>query len=427
MRIAYVAAGAAGMYCGTCIRDNALASALMAIGEDVVLVPTYTPIRTDEEDVSHERVFFGGINVYLQERWRLFRHLPPALSRMLDHRGLLGTLGRFSGSTRADELGRLTVSMLQGDEGPHRAEMDKLIGFLTEFRPDVIQLTNSMFGAYARGLRESVGAPVAVAFSGEDIFLDGLLEPYKSEAYSLLRARAGEADAYIAPSHYYAGHMAERLGLPEADVDVVPLGIGVGDFVERDRPPSEAFRVGYLARICPEKGLQNLVGALTLLRRQNEKSIELRVAGWLSKRDEDYLADVRREIQRNGIEDAVSFDFDIDRTAKIDFLHDLDVLSVPTPYHEPKGLFVLEALAAGVPVVQPDHGSFPELIENTGGGLLSPSDSPEDVADTIQSLIDDDALRSRMGRQGRTSVLERYTSQQMAERTLAVYRRMIAC
>ena len=254
-----------------------------------------------------------------------------------------------------------------------------------------------------------------------------MLEPYKSEAYSLLRARAGEADAYIAPSHYYAGHMAERLGLPEADVDVVPLGIGVGDFVERDRPPSEAFRVGYLARICPEKGLHNLVGALTLLRRQNEKSIELRVAGWLSKRDEDYLADVRREIQRNGIEDAVSFDFDIDRTAKIDFLHDLDVLSVPTPYHEPKGLFVLEALAAGVPVVQPDHGSFPELIENTGGGLLSPSDSPEDVADTIQSLIDDDALRSRMGCQGRTSVLERYTSQQMAERTLAVYSRMIAC
>ena len=423
MRIAYVAAGAAGMVCGTCIRDNALAAALIERGEDVVLIPTYTPIRTDEEDVSLDRVFFGGVNVYLQQKWSLFRHIPGFLNRWLDHAALLNALGRFSGFTRAEDLGQLTLSMLQGDRGPHLGEMDKLISFLRTYKPDVIQLTNSMFIGYAKGLREAVGAPVAVAFAGEDIFLDGLLEPYRTEAYALLKERGAEADAYIAPSHYYARHMAAHLGVSPDRVDVVSLGISVEGF--GPSPSSDAsFRLGYLARICPEKGLHNLIGALDILRSQNDRSVVLRVAGWLGKRDEAYFRTVKGQIEAGGLEDHVSFSFDIDRDEKIAFLGGLDVLSVPTPYREPKGLFVLEALAAGVPVVQPNHGSFPELIENTGGGVLSASDAPEDVAASIQSLIDDDDLRRKLGNQGRASVMEAYTAQHMAEKTMAVYRRM---
>ena len=424
MRIAYVAAGAAGMVCGTCIRDNALAAALIERGEEVVLIPTYTPIRTDEEDVSLDRVFFGGVNVYLQQKWSIFQHTPDFLSRMLDHSALLDSLGRFSGSTKAEELGALTLSMLEGDRGPHRREMDKLIVFLRGFQPDVIQLTNSMYGGYARGLREAVGAPVVVAFAGEDIFLDGLLEPYRSDANALLRGRGGEADAYTAPSHYYARHMADRLGISHETVDVVPLGISVEGYDRVETSPHESFRIGFLARICPEKGLHNLIAALRLLRERNDRPVVLRVAGWLGKRDEAYLRTVQGEIEASGLEDHVSFSFDIDREEKIAFLADLDVLSVPTPYREPKGLFVLEALAAGIPVVQPDHGSFPELIENTGGGVLSASDAPEDVAASIQLLMDDDDLRAKLGNQGRMAVQQGYTARHMAEHTVAVYRRL---
>lgn len=425
MRIAYVAAGAAGMYCGTCIRDNALASALIERGEDVVLIPTYTPIRTDENDVSLERVFFGGVNVYLQQKWPLFRHAPGFVSRMLDHSALLGSLGRFSGSTKAEDLGGLTLSMLEGDRGPHRKEMDKLIVYLRAFNPDVIQLTNSMFIGYARGLREAVGAPVVVAFAGEDIFLDGLLEPYRSDANALLKARGGEADAYTAPSHYYARHMADRLGILAERVDVVPLGINVEGYDRVERLSDETFRIGFLARICPEKGLHTLIGVLRILRAQNTRPVVLKVAGWLGKRDEVYFRTVQNEIKASGLEDWVSFQLDIDREEKIDFLCGLDVLSVPTPYREPKGLFVLEALAAGVPVVQPNHGSFPELIENTGGGVLTASDEPEDVAASIQSLMDDEDLRMKLGNQGRAAVRERYTAQEMADRTMDVYRRLV--
>ena len=87
MRIAYLAAGAAGMYCGSCLHDNTLAAALLKQGEDVVLLPIYTPIRTDERDVSQPRVFIGGINAYLQQAVPLLRRTPVWLDRWLDRRG----------------------------------------------------------------------------------------------------------------------------------------------------------------------------------------------------------------------------------------------------------------------------------------------------------------------------------------------------
>src|SRR5207249_7617003 len=112
MRITYTTAGAAGMYCGSCMHDNTLAAALTRLGHDVLLVPTYTPIRTDEIDVSQKRVFFGGINVYLQQKLSLFRHTPWFLDRLLDAPRLLRWVSRFAVKTQAAELGELTISML---------------------------------------------------------------------------------------------------------------------------------------------------------------------------------------------------------------------------------------------------------------------------------------------------------------------------
>ena len=84
MKIASITAGAAGMYCGSCLRDNTLAAALIEAGHDALLIPTYTPIRTDDENVSQPRIFFGGLNVYLQQKTGLFRHTPRWFDRLLD-------------------------------------------------------------------------------------------------------------------------------------------------------------------------------------------------------------------------------------------------------------------------------------------------------------------------------------------------------
>ena len=107
MRISYITAGAGGMYCGSCLRDNTLAAAMKDAGHDVLLIPTYTPTRTDETNVSHRRVFLGGINVYLEQRFRLFRKLPRLLNRLLDLNPVLRLATSRGVSVNPAELGRV--------------------------------------------------------------------------------------------------------------------------------------------------------------------------------------------------------------------------------------------------------------------------------------------------------------------------------
>ncbi|NUO84055.1 glycosyltransferase family 1 protein, partial [candidate division KSB1 bacterium] len=205
MKIAYVAAGAGGMYCGSCMHDNALAAALQKLGHEVALIPTYTPLRTDETNVTREQIFFGGINVYLEQKFSWFRRSHPALERMLNRPALLNWAARFSASTNAKDLGALTISVLEGEEGRQRKELAQLVDWLKQdYRPDLVQLTNSMFAGFARELKRELRVPVLCALQGEDLFLGELPEPYKTQALHLLRTRAQEADGFIATSDYYA-------------------------------------------------------------------------------------------------------------------------------------------------------------------------------------------------------------------------------
>jgi glycosyltransferase involved in cell wall biosynthesis len=428
MRLAYIAAGAAGMYCGSCIHDNTLARALIRKGVDVALVPTYTPIRTDEEDVSEERVFFGGINVYLQHKSALFRHTPWMLDRLLDRPGLLNSLGRLSGSTSAEDLGGLTVSMLEGADGPHAKELDKLLIWLRDFKPDLVQLTNSMFLGFAGPIREALGVPVVVAFQGEDIFLDALSEPYRTQAQSLMVEHAKRASGFIATCQYYSDFMSDYVDVEADRIDVVPLGIDLDGHGQNTRSVEDDtdFRIGYLARVCPEKGLHILAEAFKILyERNSQPKLSLNIAGWVGKRDEAYLAGVKGQLGAWGLSDRVTYLHDFSREEKVSFLSEIDVLSVPTPYREPKGLFALEAMANGVPIVQPNHGAYPDYIEKTGGGVLVSEPTPGEIADGIQKLIDDKALRRTMATRGAAGVKAYYTDDRMAEDTLKVYNRYL--
>lgn len=428
MKIAYIAAGAAGMYCGTCIHDNTLAAALQRKGHDVALIPTYTPIRTDEVDVSIDRVFYGGINVYLQQKSALFRHTPWMLDQLFDSPSLLNGLSRFSASTSARDLGSLTVSVLQGEEGQQKKELAKLVKWLRDsYQPDIVQLTNSMFVGFAREMKKALGVPILCALQGEDIFLEDLIEPYKSEALNLLQTRAAEVDGYIAPCQYYADFMAEYLAIPDNKIDVVRLGLNLSEHGTRAKNLADIpFVIGYLARICPEKGLHLLIDAFhRLTDRVGPGKIQLKVVGYLGQKDEPYLERLIEQINAWGLSDAFDYCGEVDRHQKIDFLNSLHVLSVPTTYKESKGLFILEALANGVPVVQPRHGSFPELIAATGGGILVDAESPDAIAEGISQLMNNRGYREQLGQQGKEAIHREFTDAVMAEATLAVYQKYI--
>ncbi len=432
MKIAYIAAGAAGMYCGACIHDNTLATALAQLGHDVPLIPTYTPTRTDEANVSLPRVFFGGINVFLQQKFALFRHTPWWLDRAFDSPALLRLASRFADRTNPAELGALTVSMLRGEGGNQRKELRKLIAWLKqEVRPQIVCLTNALLAGMAREIRRELRVPVVCGLPGEDVFLDGLPEPSQSQARALLRERCSDADAFIAMSRYYAGFMVEFLGVPRDRIHVVRPGLNLDGFAGNPRTPNPESRtpitIGFFARLAPEKGLHLLCEAYRLLRQMPDVGpTRLRAGGYLGESGRAYLEKIRRDMTTWGLAEQFDYAGELDRAGKIEFLRGLDVFSMPATYPEPKGLPVLEALACGVPFVGPAHGVFPELAEATGGGLLAKPDDPRALADGLARLVADARLREELGRRGHETVHRDFTAARMAEETLEIFRRILA-
>jgi glycosyltransferase involved in cell wall biosynthesis len=428
MKIAYIAAGAGGMYCGSCIHDNTLAAALIKQGHDVALIPTYTPLRTDEDNVTLDQVFYGGINVYLEQKFSLFRHTPWLLDKLFNSRALLNLASRFSASTNAKDLGALTVSVLQGEAGRQKKELFKLIEWLKNFyRPEIVQLTNSMFLGMAKEIKKALHVPVLCAVQGEDIFLNALIEPYKSQARQLMQEHANDVDGFIATSQYYADFMADFLQVPIEKMHVVRLGINLqGHGVQQNLNGNTKFVVGYLARICPEKGLHLLVDAFHQLTQKLGKNLlQLKVAGYLGERDRRYFANIVKQIDAWGLSEVFQYHGEVTRNEKINFLNSLHVLSVPTTYKEPKGLSILEALANGVPVVQPRHGTFPELLLSTGGGILVEPNSSKAIAEGIEKLMLDAELREQLGQAGKSAVQRLFSDATMAEATIEVYQRYL--
>jgi glycosyltransferase involved in cell wall biosynthesis len=422
MKIAYIAAGAAGMYCGSCLRDNAVARELMRLGEDVLLLPLYTPLRLERDDVQSPAVFYGGISIYLQQKFAYFRKRR-AIDRLLDSPRLLRLTNYLAGSTNAADLGELTVSTLRGDEGFQRKELERLSHWLaSEFRPDLINLPNSMFVGAARMLKGATGAPVVCSLTGEDLFLDDLREPYRTEALATLRARAPEVDRFIATSAYYAEHMAEVLAVDRERIDVVPLGLDAEGFPDAQAAPERPFTVGYLARLAPEKGFHLLAEAFEKLKRMpGTEDARLVAAGFVSAKDRGFVRETLEGLKRAGVGSDVEYRGEVTFEEKLGLLSDVDVLSVPTVYREPKGLFVLEALAAGVPVVQPAHGAFPEILEATGGGELFPPGDTTALAERLNALALDAPRRRALGEAGARAVRERFTAAEMGRKTREAY------
>ncbi|MCH7990003.1 MAG: glycosyltransferase family 4 protein [Planctomycetes bacterium] len=421
MHIAIITAGSAGMFCGSCMHDNTLAHALRERGVEVSLIPTYTPIRVDEQNMSIPQVFFGGINVYMDYRSRLWRAIPRVFTRWLDKPGVINLVTKFGINSDAKKLGDLTVAMMQGEAGPQHREVEELVTFICDhLKPDVVCFSNALLVGALRSLKQRYDGKVFCLLQGDDIFLEDLPEPHKGQAIQLISERAQEFDGFLTHSIYYRDFMTGYLNLPAEKFHIVPLGI---DLKGHDGRPhqqhNEQFTVGYFARICPEKGLHCLVEAFRLLH-QKHPNTRLVAGGYLGKRDERYF----QKIQKGTRDLGAAFEYagsPETHDEKVALIKSFDVLSVPTVYHEPKGLYVLEALANGVPVVQPRHGAFPELIEATGGGLLVEPDDPRDLANSLEELLTDSKRRMELATTGRKNVFEKNGLNPMALATLAVF------
>ena len=423
MKILSFTAGAAQMYCGSCIRDNALAAELKRQGHDIILLPLYTPTLTDEQNVSDHRIFLGGISMYLELHSALFRKTPRVLDKLWDSEWALKLAARRSIAVNPQLLGEMTVSTLRAGQGLQRKEVEKLTEWLRhEPAPEIVTLPNSILLGLARPIREAVGRPVCCTLQGEDLFLDHLPEPYRTQAMEMIRAYVRDVDGFVAVSDYYAEFMCRYLGIPDHKMHIVPLGINLEGYHPGLRMHGNCFTVGFFARVAPEKGLHVLVDAYIRLRRETEFSgTTLEVAGYLAPEHREYLRAAEKQMQDAQLAHEFRYRGVLDRAHKIDFLRNLDVLSVPATYDEPKGIFLLEAMANGVPVVQPRRGAFREVVEKTGGGILVEPDDPVKLGEGILSLWRDREAAENLGQRGAAGVREHYSVERMAERALAAY------
>ena len=329
-------------------------------------------------------------------------------------------------------LGGLTISTLRGLQGPLKREFDKLIEWTRdEPAPDVINLSNSLLVAMAAPLREAFGRPVCCTLQGEELFVNGLPSAYREQALALLREQVPRVDRFIAVSDYCARFMEQFLGIPASRMSVVPLGINMAGYVRRpdseEAASSRPFCIGYFARVAPEKGLHVLADAYVRFRRRaTEVRARLDVAGYLAPAHQRYLADAKRTLGQAGFGGEFTYHGELDRDGKLAFLRRLDVLSVPATYDEPKGMFLLEAMASGVPVVQPRRGAFVEMVERTGGGVLVPPDDPQRLADALFDVWQDDATRRALGNRAFHGVRAHYTVAHSADCLIDVYRDVAA-
>jgi glycosyltransferase involved in cell wall biosynthesis len=423
MRIVQVVPGSGdNFYCENCVRDNATVRALARAGQDVIAVPMYLPPLVDRvEAIAAAPVFYGGINSYLQQHSAFFRKTPRWFDRIFDSRLLLRMAARRAGSVRASGLGELTLSVMKGAEGKQVKELDRLMRWLGgQPRPDVAHLSTSLLLGIGVEIKKRLGVPLVCTLQDEDVWLDAMEEPSRTQCWDTMAELGRHVDAFIAVSRSFGEVMRDRMRIPAGRLHVVPVGVDPGD-PPRGAPPDPPA-IGFLGRQARSLGLGLLVEAFLALKKQDRfRSLRLHLSGGKTADDGPFLEELARTFAAEGIAgDVQTFD-DFDPKARRAFMDTLTVMSVPVPNGVAFGSFIVESLAAGVPVVQPRLGSFAELIEATGGGTLYDPREPGGLARALGELLGDPARRAELGRRGRESVERSYTLDTMARQMMQVY------
>ena len=414
-------------YCGNCLRDSKYVEALRKSDHRVVKLPMYLPLFADEHDLSREiPVFYGAISIYLKQQFPVFRKAPRWFDRALNSKPMLKLASRFAGSTRAKGLEEMTVSMLLGEEGQQKEELQTMVDWIVEnCSPDVIHLSNALLLGLAHQLRERLKVPVICSLQDEDVWVDVMKPSAAESVWKLMSKKADHVDAFISVSEYYAGVMKDKMSLPPDKVASVHIGVDPADYYFK--PVSEKKRnIGYVSRMCHENGLDILVDAFILLKKKEGfEDVNLVLTGGSTGDDRKYLSDLRQRIRDNGLHDQVEFHEDFEEQGLRDYFEKVSVVSVPVRNGEAFGIYLLECMVSGIPVVQPALGAFPEIVELAGGGVIYPENTPEELAGALEKLLSSPEEMDRLSRDGREGVDKHFHIDVQAERMLKVYKNAV--
>ena len=428
LKIAHIIPGSGGsFYCGNCLRDSKLFDSFREQGHEAIKIPMYLPLFSHDPDQGMTPVFYGAVSLYLKEVFPLLRRAPKWVDRLLNARPVLRFAARQANSTRASGLEDMTVSMLMGEHGRQREELEEMVHWLeTHFKPDVIHISNALLLGLAHMLRERLGVPVLCSLQDEDVWVDPMRPEFSAKVWDLMREKSADIDMFVSVSHYYTEFMKQKLGLAEDRIQTLHLGVDPDEYhyVNAAEKPRN---IGFLSRMCRENGLDILVDAFILLRgRPGFDDVRLLLTGGQTSDDKAFLKEQRKKIDQHGLTEFVEFIPDFEPSARTAFFNRIMALSVPVRKGEAFGIYLTEAMAAGIPIVQPALGAFPEIIEKSGGGITYRNNTAGELAEALQELVGDRQKAGRLSANARKSVLKSFNVHALTMEMTEIYRRLAA-
>ena len=428
MKIVNIVPGFGGtFYCGNCLRDGAYVNSLREMGHDAITLPMYLPLTMKGEKTNAGvPVFYGAVNIYLKQQFPVFRHMPGWMENLFDSKPLLKFAAKKSGSTRAHGLEQLTESMLLGRQGYQNHELDRVTEFLkNHVKPDVVHFSNALLLGMARQIRDEVKVPVVYSLQDEDVWVDAMEPSWRGKIWNLMADKSRDVDAFIAVSSWFAVIMQEKMHISPGNMNVVHIGVKPENY-SWSPPATAPAAIGYLSRICEENGFEILVDAFIQLKSDDRfRDLKLIVTGGMTGDDHPFLQHQLKKMEQKEVIQDFEIRHDFTAEALDGFFKSLSLLSVPVLKGEAFGLYQIEALASGVPLVQPDLGAFPEIIHATGGGIVYHPNTSESLAHALSGLLSDPDRLEQMSRQGRKSVEDHFDCRRLTGKMVEVYEKVI--
>lgn len=425
MKIVYLITGSGGsFYCGNCYRDMLFLRAIRKVpGMEAKAIPLYLPPDRSGLDQGFDKnVFFGAISMFLREKVGFMRNMPPVFDKFLDSAPLLKIAARQAGTTRTAGYEELTINMIEGDNAFRKHEMDRLVSYLIkDGKPDIIHLSNALILGIARQLKQRIDVKIVCSLLNEDDWIDDMVEPFRSKAWQMISREAVYVDNFVTPSVYYKNLFIDRTRLDGKNIHVVPLGFepeASSITTSRSGPPA----IGYFSRVNRHNGFDKLVDAFIELKKMGKfNDLMFNICGGYTGDDKPFISEQIGRLRDHGLQKSVKIYPEFQGDMKAKFFRDVDVISVPVRKYDGYGLYILEANGAGVAVVQPMTGAFPEIVEKTGGGIIYEPDNTEKLSETLRYILEDSDLRTKLGRTGYENVRRWFSLEKMSEGLSSVY------
>jgi glycosyltransferase involved in cell wall biosynthesis len=426
MNIIQIIPGSGGsFYCGNCLRDSKYVDALRKQGHQVVKIPMYLPLFSDEHDITDIPIFYGAISTYLKQVYPIFRKMPDWFEKLLDSKPMMKMAASMAGSTRAKGLEDMTISMLLGEQGEQKEELDKMVNWIAEHcKPDIIHISNALLLGLAKRLKEKTGVPVLCSLQDEDVWVDAMQPKFQQKIWDLMHERAEDVDALVAVSNFFAETMKKLMNLGDEKMHTFYLGVDADDY--HFIPVKEKPRnIGYISRMCHENGFDIVVDAfIELKKKPGFEDVKLVSTGGSTGDDAKYIKEQKRKIRENNLDDSFEIIDEFEGETRHNFFKKVMLVSVPVRIGEAFGMYLLESMASGVPVVQPALGAFPEIVELSGGGITYMPNFPEKLSETWADLLSNPEKLEKLSNDGYAGTKKKFNIHNHAAEIIGLYEKL---